>query len=119
MTSLIDDSAFTRCDNLPKELSARLDRPWQFAGIADGTMPILFYPCKVCHTRRMIVYLKLDAARAKFEQLLIVDLRPWLFITDRADVVVIYLGLCQDCDQVCWATHGLVYDDLALCRGRL
>lgn len=87
---IISETTFLNCENLPKEMAAALDRPWNFCGMVDWEVPDMGCLCIRC-------------SKPSWE---LVVMRGHRFITDDMISVMVYFGTCDRCHDVYWAHSG-------------
>ena len=94
------------CENVPPEMLGRFDQPWTFVGEVKGDRPYLQALCKRCEERNRPMLFSADPSPLYNVVYQIVDLVGHLFITDDMIEVVVYFGVCGECDAVHWARQG-------------
>lgn len=105
---MISETAFLDCENLPAEMVGRFDQPWHFVGEVRRGGPSLYAGCVQCHSRRNPLQLRFypDGIASVCKPVPIVSMKGYPFITDDMIEVVVYFGVCDDCDAVHWARQG-------------
>jgi len=101
---MITEAAFVGSENLPEEMSAVMDRPWNFVGVIQDHPPAVHCHCDKCN-QRMPVRVCGGSEWAPSRTIRTICLRMYRFITDDMIEVYIYFGICQ-CGAVYWARSG-------------
>ena len=100
---MISETTLMDCENIPEEM-CRFDEPWHFVGEVQSGRPYLDIICGKCSPRPAIkVLADLDPSFISFVK---VSLRGYPFVTDDMIEVVVYFGICGDCDSAYWARQG-------------
>ena len=104
---MITKEMLVGCEGLPPVIGDRLDRPWRFIGEVSGlrNQPMKCV-CMSCLRRKrgLNVY---SSQPSTVE--LAVTMDPYLFVSDDMLEVMVYFGVCKECDSVYWARQGPPY----------
>lgn len=107
------DSFFAGCADLPEEMLSRLDEPWVFIGeIKQGDVfrSVKWY-CRRCASEDSSVRYR----GVRRRDLVIVECRPYEFVTDDRIWVVVYFGVCSGCGSVHWGRSGPPFRRVSSC----
>lgn len=107
------DSCFVGCADLPEEMLSRLDEPWVFIGEIkqrDVFRSVKWY-CRRCASEDSSVRYR----GVRNRDLVIVECRPYEFVTDDRIWVVVYFGVCSGCGSAHWGRSGPPFRRVSSC----
>ena len=102
--AMITETAFVDCENTPAAMVGRFDDPWNFIGEVKTNHSSLRCYCEKCN-RGDFQYSPKEAP-FEYNPIPIVDMPGYLFVTTDMIEVMVYFGVCRDCDSVYWARSG-------------
>lgn len=95
---MVSESTLIGCENLPQEMAERFDQPWFFVGEISNTRGMMMAAvCQKCEAHNR--YLDSMSYRT-------LTLIGHPFITDDMLEVIVYFGVCGECDSAHWARQG-------------
>ena len=104
---MISETTLLECENVPQEMAKRFDQPWfQIGTVPTGNLPCIREICQKCIDKQALTYAPIPISSYRGVTFHTVDMRGYLFITDDMIEVMVYFGVCQDCDSVYWARSG-------------
>lgn len=103
---MIYETTFLDCVNVPPEMAAQFDRPWNFIGEMECDYPNMVCICEKCIPRPSMRRPQ-DYERISMEDTYMkVYMQGHLFITDDMIEVFVWFGVCERCSAVYWARSG-------------
>lgn len=112
---MISETAILGCDNLPESMRGQFDKPWNFVGEVKTNRMDLMCHCKKCNMAD-VNYFK-PQQRATPQRLVFVRMAGHLFVTDDMIEVMVYFGVCQECEAIYWARSGPPFRRARRCVG--
>ncbi len=109
---MITETFFFDCQDVPLEMTARFDRPWNFVGEIDEKLPSLKCLCQKCCRRKIDHFDYEYIPLLKFRE---VQLTLCQFVTGDLLYVFVWFGWCTRCDEVYWARSGPPFERLRHC----
>lgn len=108
MRGILPETAFFNCENLPEEMSAQFDRPWNYLGDVTVKHPHLRAVCEKCRQRKSkLPMMYCSSPKEPYApRLETIEMPGQLFITDDMLEVIVYFGVCKTCGSVYWAKQG-------------
>jgi hypothetical protein len=91
------------CENPPEAMRGQFDRPWNYIGDVKTNSRFLNMICK-CQKHGTLIYPENEIPEPK--QLSILTLSGYQFITDDMLEVMVFFGVCAECQRVYWGKQG-------------
>ena len=85
-------------------MAGRFDQPWNFIGEVKTNQRSVVCHCLKCNQREPIY--RDNPNWVDYAPLITVNCDGYLFITDDMIEVMVYFGVCRECDSVFWARSG-------------
>jgi hypothetical protein len=107
---MLSETGIMDCENVPPEMVAQFDRPWNFVKEVPQweCHSLLEVLCK-CQTNHLSKKLKESPATEMVQPLIITSCKAYEFVTEDMLIVTIYFGVCEGCGAVYWARQGPPY----------
>jgi hypothetical protein len=105
---MLSETGIMGCENVPPEMVAQFDRPWNFVREIPER-ECFSHMAVLCKCQNRSIAMRLAKSGTKPRPVVITTCKPYEFVTNDMLIVRIYFGVCPECGAVYWARQGPPY----------